>query len=326
MYDTAVGRWLSEDPILFEAGDTNLARFVGNGPTNAIDPSGLQEAPKPTWPLRPAKPEDYENINVRDLLSPEQKAVWDKYAPDYGDSLNFDKLQELVQHEREWARFKAEYADWRDYLYRKLVFSLRPSFLQQRIGPYDYFDEFFRGRTLSGMTEERFQELYETGCWGVLRIRMGAGFVIPMAEPGYRSFKSLASAWKYYDELVAAGKRPILFVFQVKNFAHKTPPKTLPGDEIDLTDISWDSSHFNYATVVFYHLMNFDRTITHTGIFWEWMSRGNRPDGKGLGVVKTEPLPPPGDSDGPWKFNFYCAGPLPDGAIGPRVITEIRPR
>jgi RHS repeat-associated protein len=40
-YDAEVGRWLSEDPIGFDAGDANLRRYVGNGPTNATDPSGL---------------------------------------------------------------------------------------------------------------------------------------------------------------------------------------------------------------------------------------------------------------------------------------------
>ncbi len=41
-YDTATGRWISEDPERFGAGDTNLERYVGNGPTNATDPGGLQ--------------------------------------------------------------------------------------------------------------------------------------------------------------------------------------------------------------------------------------------------------------------------------------------
>lgn len=39
-YDPATGRFLSKDPIGFEAGDTNLYRYVGNGPQNAVDPSG----------------------------------------------------------------------------------------------------------------------------------------------------------------------------------------------------------------------------------------------------------------------------------------------
>lgn len=40
-YDPTVGRWLSEDPIGFYAGDANLYRYVGNGPVNGTDPSRL---------------------------------------------------------------------------------------------------------------------------------------------------------------------------------------------------------------------------------------------------------------------------------------------
>jgi RHS repeat-associated protein len=39
-YDPNVGRWLSEDPIGFAAGDPNLYRYVGNSPTMHTDPTG----------------------------------------------------------------------------------------------------------------------------------------------------------------------------------------------------------------------------------------------------------------------------------------------
>jgi RHS repeat-associated protein len=39
-YGPDVGRWLSEDPIGLDP-DTNPYRYVGNGPTNATDPNGL---------------------------------------------------------------------------------------------------------------------------------------------------------------------------------------------------------------------------------------------------------------------------------------------
>jgi RHS repeat-associated protein len=39
-YDPSTGSWTSQDPMSFAAGDTNLYRYVGNSPTNAIDPTG----------------------------------------------------------------------------------------------------------------------------------------------------------------------------------------------------------------------------------------------------------------------------------------------
>ncbi len=46
-YDPAVGEFIGEDPSGFAAGDANLDRYVGNGPTNFVDPFGL-EATTPT--------------------------------------------------------------------------------------------------------------------------------------------------------------------------------------------------------------------------------------------------------------------------------------
>ncbi len=39
-YDAQLGRWLSEDPIGFAAGDGNLYRYVKNDPLEALDPDG----------------------------------------------------------------------------------------------------------------------------------------------------------------------------------------------------------------------------------------------------------------------------------------------
>lgn len=40
-FDPATGRFISEDPLSFNAGDPNLYRYVGNNPLTLIDPSGL---------------------------------------------------------------------------------------------------------------------------------------------------------------------------------------------------------------------------------------------------------------------------------------------
>jgi RHS repeat-associated protein len=41
-YDASLGRWLSEDPIGFAAGDANLYRYVANDPGNKVDSLGLE--------------------------------------------------------------------------------------------------------------------------------------------------------------------------------------------------------------------------------------------------------------------------------------------
>src|SRR5579872_4997763 len=42
--DTQKGRWLTQDPIGFDAGDYNLYRYVRNRPVTADDPTGTQFA------------------------------------------------------------------------------------------------------------------------------------------------------------------------------------------------------------------------------------------------------------------------------------------
>ena len=49
-YDPATGRFVSQDPAGFAAGDANLYRYVGNDPTNEVDPSGLAPLPAPKFP------------------------------------------------------------------------------------------------------------------------------------------------------------------------------------------------------------------------------------------------------------------------------------
>jgi RHS repeat-associated protein len=41
-YDSTTGQWISEDPIGFSGGDTNLRRYVGNDPIDKIDSNGLE--------------------------------------------------------------------------------------------------------------------------------------------------------------------------------------------------------------------------------------------------------------------------------------------
>ena len=51
-YDPGSGRFISQDPIGFSAGDPNLYRYVGNAPGDATDPEGL-EGPWRGYPYAP---------------------------------------------------------------------------------------------------------------------------------------------------------------------------------------------------------------------------------------------------------------------------------
>ena len=48
-YDPSTSRWISQDPLGFDAGDSNLYRYVHNRPLAATDPSGLWEDDVHYW-------------------------------------------------------------------------------------------------------------------------------------------------------------------------------------------------------------------------------------------------------------------------------------
>ena len=76
-YDAKVGRWISEDPIGFAAGDYNVNRYVGNSPTNATDPTGLRAE----WHhLVPRKWRKYFKVRGYDVDAAENGWIIDEYG------------------------------------------------------------------------------------------------------------------------------------------------------------------------------------------------------------------------------------------------------
>lgn len=59
MFDPSLGRWMTLDPIAYQAGDENLYRYEANAPINFIDPDGLQ--------IRP-------NVRIPHITMPESNA------------------------------------------------------------------------------------------------------------------------------------------------------------------------------------------------------------------------------------------------------------
>jgi RHS repeat-associated protein len=56
-YHPGLGRFMSEDPKLFDAGDNNFFRYVGNDPVDRVDPMGLAPLPEPPAELDQASVE-----------------------------------------------------------------------------------------------------------------------------------------------------------------------------------------------------------------------------------------------------------------------------
>ena len=90
-YDPRAGRFLSEDPLGFAAGDVNLSRYVGNGPTLWVDPSGMQ----PTTSGVSLDPTAYQGM----MEAMSRQTGWNGFAPSM-----WDKAQAAMKSEWDTAK------------------------------------------------------------------------------------------------------------------------------------------------------------------------------------------------------------------------------
>ena len=61
VYSPSLGRWLSNDPLGFNAGDQNWYRSIGNNPGNGLDPSGFDEFYFLNKPVSQMSPNEFNN-------------------------------------------------------------------------------------------------------------------------------------------------------------------------------------------------------------------------------------------------------------------------
>ena len=82
-YDAQSGRWIGEDPLGFEAGDSNIARYVHNGPSMRVDASGLVDT---EYYETPTGQQEYkawfDNMNGTWTVMP---ATWNPNSTTVGD-------------------------------------------------------------------------------------------------------------------------------------------------------------------------------------------------------------------------------------------------
>jgi RHS repeat-associated protein len=100
-YDPNVGRWISEDPIGFRAGDPNVSRYVGNSTTKFVDPTGLAPPEDPPGPPQGVPQVDFEG-RIHDPIPKEVPDQWDtatiQEALDNVDKSIANRQQQGVDH------------------------------------------------------------------------------------------------------------------------------------------------------------------------------------------------------------------------------------
>ena len=72
VYHAGLGRFMSEDPKLFDAGDYNLFRYCHNDPIDVTDPMGTQDERREPWPNH------QEQAKAIDITIAERISLWQK--------------------------------------------------------------------------------------------------------------------------------------------------------------------------------------------------------------------------------------------------------
>ncbi len=94
-YDSALGQWISEDPIGFEAGDENLRRYVNNESTSLTDKLGL--APEPEGyqsGMTESEKREYKKWYFKDDMTMENiDRLLDGYAPKTREETEAEKMR-----------------------------------------------------------------------------------------------------------------------------------------------------------------------------------------------------------------------------------------
>jgi hypothetical protein len=111
-YGAADGRFESEDPLRFKAGDSDLYRYVHNIPNSDIDPSGFGGNPTPdSWktagkkdtPVFPPKHPDNPGADKRPVKAPDR---------DFESEFVYGENFGLINYEIWWSEFKRDTAQW----------------------------------------------------------------------------------------------------------------------------------------------------------------------------------------------------------------------
>ena len=281
-YDSQTGRWISQDPIGFAAGDANLYRYVGNHPTYARDPSGLQE------PIDPLTPEEMERI--RQQLG-RNRAMGGIALGAHGNGRPAGSLAVPIDPNN---RTVPGSEIMRELKIRK-------------------------NRYVWGFPVETDDYIVlKQGCMGLNKLRLGTEREV-FGLPGTRAFSTLEAALKAQREMVGANDRNtriVISAYQDNYLDDQLVPFLLPGSDTEYdtslnlrggppnTNRKGNLAVFDFVTV---H-QNEDGSVC----FYETMDFGYSGN-PNLDVQRKQKLYPPERAG-----TIYLVTPIPDHPRAPR--------
>jgi len=143
-YDATTGRWIAQDPLGFDAGDSNLYRYVKNAPATSKDPSGLQDRPRleRDWEaelraLSNQRLSDYYKVRVRFAsceFSREEMEAIRNVALKAADSVHYalraleDDWQGITERHSKFENMPGQFAESRTW---RFINDNRDSFLRR---------------------------------------------------------------------------------------------------------------------------------------------------------------------------------------------------
>jgi RHS repeat-associated protein len=102
--DPKTAKWLQQDPIMFQAGDPNLYRDVGNNAANMVDPSGLENK-KPWNPVGPLIAAPFQGLAALESLVTDSIFISELKADIEGYQVDHVRFGPLTDDRYRWVQW-----------------------------------------------------------------------------------------------------------------------------------------------------------------------------------------------------------------------------
>jgi RHS repeat-associated protein len=234
-YDATTGRWISQDPMGFDAGDSNLYRYVKNGPTNSVDPSGLQPGltdalgnPIRTYDLK--NPPKLLPLDGPSIIPP--KESWEDQHKRYKDA-NQKTDPKYVLGLDDYVRWKATPSEYFDYKNAHLSEGAEERAIAAKLRrAYESYEDFKKKHGTSLLVREDEKIVIEDAA-KVFKTGLALSMMIPGVGPvaGLALFVQQVAEGHYLDAALTAGfvVGPLLKTLKAAATAHVNTTSAMAG-------------------------------------------------------------------------------------------------